>query len=262
MSQEIRKYYDYPVAREAGVSGAGLVWFLTRDHLSPPYSNRDEVVLNANQWRTGASERVMNLISVMGVKAEDLTLDIGTGIGGSGRDVINTTQCTLVGANLSFNQLLSLRSLSLLADPENPTYMKVVNANAGSLPFRDGTFDNIFSINAFYHITNLDQAISEVYRTLKPGGKFGLDDWFITGRASTRIINNLRFNWSSPQGFHRYTQVKPQILEAFPQLYRDYNDEVYAIQAAQQLRDAVLYMGKLYRSGRAVYRQVIAQKVI
>ena len=298
MTEEIRKYYDYPVAQEVGVSGAGLVWFLTKDHLSPPYTYKDDIALNASQWRLGASERIVKLADTMEIKSGDITLDIGTGIGGPGRDIIDASGCKLIGANLSYNQLVSLRALSILNNPEKPTHTNVVNADAQLLPFIDSIFDQVFSINTFYHVPNLDIAISEVSRVLKRGGRFGLDDWFITGRAGSRTINNLRYNWSSPEGFYRYnqvvrllrrnglrtiqiidyteeaalflteerfgltydTQVKPRILEVFPQLYPDNSEESYAIEAAEQLRNSILYMGELYRNGQAIYRQIIAEK--
>lgn len=59
MSEEIRRYYDQQVAQEAGITGSGLVWFMGRDHLSPNYVNRDEIALNAGQWRSGASETML-----------------------------------------------------------------------------------------------------------------------------------------------------------------------------------------------------------
>jgi hypothetical protein len=74
MSQEIREYYDYPVAREAGVQGAGLIWYLTRDHLSPPYTNKDEIALNASEWRRGASERCLNLFQALEIQSHNLVL--------------------------------------------------------------------------------------------------------------------------------------------------------------------------------------------
>lgn len=41
-----------------------------------------------------------------------------------------------------------------------------------SLPFHDNSIDGIYSINVIEHIPDLDFHFKEVYRCLKPGGKF------------------------------------------------------------------------------------------
>ncbi|WP_371805940.1 class I SAM-dependent methyltransferase [Candidatus Lokiarchaeum ossiferum] len=43
--------------------------------------------------------------------------------------------------------------------------------NAQSIPFPDETFDNILAFHMLYHVPDLDGAIDEIYRTLKPNGK-------------------------------------------------------------------------------------------
>lgn len=295
--REIQAYYDQPVAHEVGMTGAGLIWFLTRDHLSPPYINRDDIALDAKQWRRGASEKVLGMIQQMGILPEAKVLDIGTGIGGPGRDIIHQTNCNLVGINLSFNQLISLRSLSNI-DPIQPSYKNLVNGDAQLLPFISSSLDHIFTVNAFYHIPNIQLVIQEVTRVLKPQGTFGLDDWFITGKTSNKNHEKLRYIWSSERGFHKYTyvkrileandlkivkeidytkqagmmltedrlgktydeQVRQTLINSFIKLYPSDKAEIYAVQSAQQLKEDILFMGILYRNGQAVYRQIIAQK--
>ena len=44
--------------------------------------------------------------------------------------------------------------------------------NAQSIPFPDENFDNILACHMLYHVPDLDSAIDEIYRTLKPNGKF------------------------------------------------------------------------------------------
>lgn len=299
MSEEIRRYYDQQVVQETGITGAGLVWFMGRDHLSPSYVNRDEIALNAVLWRLGASERCLNLFQAMGIGDNDLVLDIGSGIGGPGRDLQAAFNSRVVGVNLSLNQLISLRQLSRLANPDNPSYTLVINADAQTLPLASTLFDHAFSINVFYHIPNPDLAIAEISRVLKGGGRFGLDDWFLTDHTDEETIQRLRFNWSSPQGFHQFNQitslmrahgfrvasifdytdeaadfltedrfgrtydqqVAPRLIEMFPRLYQYQGyQSSHAIDATRQLREDILYMGEVYRSGQVVYRQIIAEK--
>ena len=44
--------------------------------------------------------------------------------------------------------------------------------DAANLPFEDNTFDKIYSFGVLHHTPDIEQAISEVYRVLKPRGVF------------------------------------------------------------------------------------------
>jgi SAM-dependent methyltransferase len=43
---------------------------------------------------------------------------------------------------------------------------------AAPLPFRDGSFDAVLSTSVFEHVDDIDAAVAEVARTLRPGGRF------------------------------------------------------------------------------------------
>jgi len=47
-----------------------------------------------------------------------------------------------------------------------------IKADLEALPFDDGMFDGIASINVFEHVRNLDQVLQETYRVLSSGGWF------------------------------------------------------------------------------------------
>src|SRR5579872_249871 len=46
----------------------------------------------------------------------------------------------------------------------------VLNGDAQKLPFRSGTFDVVLANHMLYHIPDLDEALSEIHRVLKPDG--------------------------------------------------------------------------------------------
>lgn len=50
--------------------------------------------------------------------------------------------------------------------------IKVVEQFSEQLPFSDGSFDVVFARAVLHHTSNLEQACREVYRVLKPGGRF------------------------------------------------------------------------------------------
>lgn len=51
----------------------------------------------------------------------------------------------------------------------NPTRPRVVGVGE-ALPFRDGTFDGVFSAYVFRNLTSVDETVAEVARVLRPGG--------------------------------------------------------------------------------------------
>ena len=61
--------------------------------------------------------------------------------------------------------------------------------DVGALPFADGTFDRVLSLNGFHAFPDKEAAYRETYRVLKPGGtfcgcfyvrgSFARTDWFI-----------------------------------------------------------------------------------
>jgi SAM-dependent methyltransferase len=60
------------------------------------------------------------------------------------------------------------------------------------LPFAEGTFDVVVSTNAFEHIENLDGAVSEAARVLKPGGLAHIDIHLFTSLSGG---HHLEWTW-------------------------------------------------------------------
>ena len=48
---------------------------------------------------------------------------------------------------------------------------RLIQGDVGALPFADGTFDIVLSMNGFHAFPNKEKAYSEVNRVLKPGGR-------------------------------------------------------------------------------------------
>jgi SAM-dependent methyltransferase len=49
-----------------------------------------------------------------------------------------------------------------------------VEADAGSLPFEDASFDAVIAMHMLYHVPDQAKAVAEMHRVLKPGGLFAV----------------------------------------------------------------------------------------
>ncbi len=54
-------------------------------------------------------------------------------------------------------------------------------ADAQALPWREGAFPLVISLNTFHHLPRPDRALAEMWRVLAPGGKLVLADFSATG---------------------------------------------------------------------------------
>jgi SAM-dependent methyltransferase len=76
---------------------------------------------------------------------------------------------TSYGLDLSARQLQHSRRI----DDETGVAVPSVRATATALPYADGSFDVVFcSFGAMQFIADLDVAVAEVARVLRPGGRF------------------------------------------------------------------------------------------
>lgn len=69
--RDVGAYYDQEPVAMAEATGAGLIWFMGRDHLSPPLSNADEFALDSSRWREASSRRVVDFAQRIGIAAGD-----------------------------------------------------------------------------------------------------------------------------------------------------------------------------------------------
>ena len=64
-----------------------------------------------------------------------------------------------------------------------------VLGTAENLPFDDNSFDNVFCSFVWRNISDTNKALSEIYRVVKPGGKFVLLDMTRPKNSILRILH-------------------------------------------------------------------------
>jgi demethylmenaquinone methyltransferase / 2-methoxy-6-polyprenyl-1,4-benzoquinol methylase len=108
------------------------------------------------RWRREAIRR-------LGLRPGEHLLDLGAGTGDLGREALRQQpDIQLVAADFSLEMMLAGQASGLLP---------WLNADALQLPFADGSFEAVVSGFLMRNVGNLEAALKEQHRVLKPGGR-------------------------------------------------------------------------------------------
>ena len=123
------------------------------------------------------------ILAALRPRAGETLLDVGCGSGALLRFARRRSpSARLVGLDVD----AAVLRLALAKSRPEPTPIQLVQAPADDLPFGAGSFDAVVSSLAFHHLATAEKraAVGEIYRVLKPGGRFLLAD---IGPADTRL---------------------------------------------------------------------------
>ncbi len=134
--------------------------------------------------RVAAKYDVMNDFMSMGVhllwkrafvrrvapKKNYTILDVAGGTGDISFLIYDASQADITVSDINPEMLKVGQSRA--ADRGLVGKLKWAEANAETLPFEDNSFDRYTIAFGLRNVTHIDQALSEAYRVLKPGGKF------------------------------------------------------------------------------------------
>lgn len=127
-----------------------------------------------DQFHTRGLIATKELAAALAVREGSSILDVGSGIGGSARYLAATFHCKVTGIDLTPSFVDVATMLSERTNLAEET--RFLQADALALPFDDAMFDYAWTQHVAMNIENRPQLYSEIYRVLKPGGKFGIHD--------------------------------------------------------------------------------------
>ena len=98
------------------------------------------------------------------------------------------------GTGAAFDQLLNFETTAVDPDKkmlELNTFENKVQGFAEDLPFEDNSFDNVFCSFVWRNVSNTNIALNEVYRVLRPGGRFILLDMTRPKNSFLRMLHKI-----------------------------------------------------------------------
>lgn len=127
-----------------------------------------------DEFHIGGRQASEEFISQLELSADDHTLDVGCGIGGTSRFVASRFGCRVTGIDLTPEFISTGQSLCDWVGLSGQ--VKLHQGDAAAMPFADESFDAAFMLHVGMNIANKAGLFREVYRLIKSGSMFGVYD--------------------------------------------------------------------------------------
>jgi len=192
---DFRGKLERDVSREEGSFMAGLeAHYSARDiearilaairtaGLNPETRLSPEDLGALDHFHTGGVRASRELLELARIRAEDRVLDIGAGLAGPARLLASALGCRVACLELSPDFCAGAALLNRLTGLDDR--IEVHMGSALDLPFPDDTFDVVWMQNVGMNIADKQTLYREIYRVLKPGGRYAFQE-MAAGEAAT-----------------------------------------------------------------------------
>ncbi len=146
-----------------------------------PESVRIEDLAAIDEFHIGGALATQAFLGQVDLSPDDHVLDIGCGLGGTSRFIAHTYGCRVTGVDLTHEYVETGRTLCSWVGLEDR--VDLVQGNALDMDFPSGTFDAAVVLHVGMNIADKRALAEEAWRTLKPGGSFGIYDVMRVGEG-------------------------------------------------------------------------------
>jgi len=137
---------------------------------------------DGTKWAAGARRYVLDLGSAAELRANEHVLDIGSGVGGPARVLVETFGVRVTAiTNSRAHAETSERLNRLNGDYASKIRVKLIS---GTDDWPEGPYDVAWSVNMLYQVADHQELYGRVCDVLVSGGRFVLDDWMTTDHIS------------------------------------------------------------------------------
>jgi cyclopropane fatty-acyl-phospholipid synthase-like methyltransferase len=140
------------------------------------------------------------LAELAGVRASDVVLDAGCGVGGSAIFLAHRYGCRTVGVTLSARQAASARRHAAVRGLDGRVAFYVMDYERTG--FADGTFDVVWALESVCYAASKRTFVREAARLLRPGGRLVVADGFATKAFyppdEAALMRRCLGNWAVP----------------------------------------------------------------
>lgn len=126
-----------------------------------------------DEFHAGGRDSTRELARLAGIRPDARVLDLGCGVGGPARTLAAEFGCTVVGVDLSKEYCRAAQKLTSLLGMDSA--VSFMCADVMNLALPDGSFDVVWSQNAWMNIEDKARFLQQVRRFLRPGGLFALE---------------------------------------------------------------------------------------
>lgn len=122
----------------------------------------------------GNIDATNELIQKCGISQESYVLDVGCGVGQTAAYLAGCIGCKVMGVDVLAQMVTRTRERVVQKGLQHLVDARIADAQA--LPFEDGTFDAVITESVMAFPPNKAQAMRELVRVCRPGGRVGLNE--------------------------------------------------------------------------------------
>jgi len=141
--------------------------------------------LLGQSFHPGGTKLTQQLASAALVSPESTVLDVACGNGTSARLIAADFGATVTGCDYSAANIERAMAASHTAGLSHQT--RFIRGDAEQLPFAPASFDVTLCECSLCLFENMDAALGQLHRVLKPGGRVGISDFFLNAPVPGRL---------------------------------------------------------------------------
>lgn len=179
----VERFYDFHPINATQVLDAVVARGIAPDAIT------EAELQHHDQDHYGGIAATDRLITEASVRAEDVVLDVCSGMGGPARYLAWKIGCHVTGLDLTASRVEGATELTRVAGLSES--VRFVHGNALDMPFQDASFTLAIAQESFAHIPDKPRLLAECARVLQPGGRLVFSDILHTGNLSVRDAQRL-----------------------------------------------------------------------